>query len=74
MSTQNEVLVSYLQKNKRGITTLEAMFDFAICRLSERIREIERCGVRIKRISESGINGNRNKVRYTRYFYAGGKL
>ena len=40
--TQTQRLLSYLRKNRRGITTMEAMLELGICRLSERIREIER--------------------------------
>lgn len=39
--TQNQALLAYLKKHKKGITTLEAMYILGICRLSERIREIE---------------------------------
>ena len=39
--TQTQRLLSYLRKNRRGITTMEAMRELQICRLSERIREIE---------------------------------
>ena len=39
--SQCQQLLSYLRKNRRGITTMEAMLELGICRLSERIREIE---------------------------------
>lgn len=42
--TQNQALLAYLKKHKKGITTLEAMQHLGICRLSERIREVERLG------------------------------
>lgn len=38
--TQNQRLLAYLKKNRRGITTMEAMTELGICRLSERIREL----------------------------------
>jgi hypothetical protein len=39
--TQCQRLLSYLRKNRKGITTMEAFQHLGICRLSERIREIE---------------------------------
>ena len=39
--TQNQRLLAYLRKNRKGITTMEGFADLGICRLSERIREIE---------------------------------
>jgi len=39
--TQNQRLLAYLKKNRKGITTLEAFTELGICRLSERIRELE---------------------------------
>ncbi len=40
--TQNQRLLAYLKKNRKGITTMEAMTELGICRLSERIRELEK--------------------------------
>jgi hypothetical protein len=39
--TQCQRLLSYLRKNRKGITTMEAFQYLGICRLSERIRELE---------------------------------
>jgi Helix-turn-helix domain len=39
--TQNQRLLAYLRKNRKGITTMEAFANLGICRLSERIRELE---------------------------------
>jgi hypothetical protein len=39
--TQNQRLLAYLKKNPKGITTMEAFANLGICRLSERIREID---------------------------------
>jgi len=39
--TQNQRLLDYLRKHKKGITTMEAFSELGICRLSERIRELE---------------------------------
>lgn len=39
--SQCQRLLAYLRKNRRGITTMEAFQHLGVCRLSERIREIE---------------------------------
>ena len=39
--TQNQRLLAYLRKHRKGITTMEAFANLGICRLSERIREIQ---------------------------------
>lgn len=39
--SQNQRLLSYLKRHRKGITTMEAFQHLGICRLSERIREIE---------------------------------
>ena len=39
--TQNQRLLAYLRKHRKGITTMEAFQNLGICRLSERIRELE---------------------------------
>lgn len=39
--TQNQRLLAYLRKHRKGITQLEAFTELGICRLSERVREIE---------------------------------
>jgi len=39
--TQNQRLLAYLRKHKKGITTMEAFSKLGICRLSERIRELD---------------------------------
>jgi len=43
--TQNQRLLAYLKKHRKGITTLEAVLELGILRLSERIREIKNVGV-----------------------------
>lgn len=43
MSPQCQLILDHLRRGN-GITTLQAMRDFGCCRLSERIREIEREG------------------------------
>jgi len=38
--TQNQRLLAYLKKHRKGITQLEAFTALGICRLSERVREL----------------------------------
>jgi hypothetical protein len=40
--TQCQRLLAYLKRHKKGITQLEAFTALGICRLSERVRELER--------------------------------
>lgn len=43
--SQTQRLLAYLKKNRRGITTMEAFSELGICRLSERIRELDGAAV-----------------------------
>ena len=45
--SQNGRLLAWLEQHPEGITQLGAFNILGICRLSERIREIERVGVEI---------------------------
>jgi hypothetical protein len=38
--TQNQRLLAYLKKHRKGITQIEAFTVLGICRLSERVREL----------------------------------
>ena len=60
--TQNGKLLNYLQTHE-GVTQLEAFNGLGICRLSERVREIEKLGVLIDHQSETTPNGH-HVVRY----------
>ena len=51
MASQNDRLLGWL-KSQDGITTLEAMQHLKICRLSERIRELEKRGYTFTRTTE----------------------
>lgn len=79
--TQNQALLAYLKKHRKGITTLEAMQHLGICRLSERIREIDRTQIAtdkyqhaifafIEKTREKSANG----ATVTRYKLARSKL
>lgn len=62
--TQNERLLEWLRSHDSGITTLEASDHLRICRLSERIRELERApGILIDHDPEKAPNGAR-VIRY----------
>ena len=59
--TQTDVLLAALRRGE-SVTTLEAMERYRICRLSERIRELERMGHAIEH-ERVRMNGRA----YTRY-------
>ena len=61
--TQNARILNWLESHDEGITTLEASDNLRICRLSERIREIERLGFLIDHEPERTANGAR-VIRY----------
>lgn len=63
MSPQCKAIFDHLLRGGT-ISTLEAMRDFGCCRLSERIRELERTGIVIdrERVKQNGKT-------YTRYSY-----
>ena len=61
MATQNDRLLGWL-KSQDGISTLEAMQHLRICRLSERIRELEKRGYTFTRTTER--SNNATFVRY----------
>ena len=48
--TQNARLLAYLEIHPEGITQLEAFNTLGCCRLSERIRELERLGMNISHV------------------------
>lgn len=60
--TQNANLLTYLQSHD-GCTTFEATLTLGICRLSERVRELERLGYQFDKQSEQMPAGAR-VVRY----------
>ena len=61
--TQNARILNWLESHDEGITTLEASDNLRICRLSERIREIERLGFLIDHEPERTAGGAR-VIRY----------
>ena len=63
MGKQNAKLLAYLESHPEGITQLEAFIALKICRLSERIREIQRV-VPIAHVPEKTPGG----ARVMRYF------
>ena len=58
--TQNDTLIKHLKR--KPITTIEATMKYRICRLSERIRELEALGHSIHR--ESIVENGHHFVRY----------
>jgi len=66
--TQNSLLLQFLEQHPQGITQLDAFNTLGICRLSERIRELERLGVNISHVpAEVPVRDGRTAhvVRYT---------
>ena len=64
-ATQNAKLLNHLERNPRGISTLEAMEQLRILRLSQRIIELERLGYLIEHRAGKTVGGAR-VVRYRR--------
>lgn len=66
--SQNGLLLQFLEEHRGGITQLQAFTELGICRLSERIRELQACGINIShtRVVVPARNGRRAHVmRYT---------
>lgn len=57
MASQNARLLAHLESHPQGISQLEAFNTLGICRLSERVREIERLGYLIEHIREKTAGG-----------------
>lgn len=66
--TQNERVIKYIE-DFGSISQMEAYTDLGVCRLSERIREIERAGRNVKRQRDTCRNRYGDKVNYTRYSF-----
>lgn len=56
--TQNAKLLNWLESNDNGISTLEAMEQLRICRLSERVRELEKLGFLIEHERDTSLNAH----------------
>ena len=69
MGRQNRNLLNWLESHDEGISTLEAMEKLRICRLSERIREIERLGFLIDHERDSSLNAHFVRYRLVRIAY-----
>ncbi len=61
--TQNARLLNWLETHPNGLTQLEAFNALGCCRLSERVRELERLGYLIEHSPEKTPSGAR-VVRY----------
>ena len=67
--TQNAKLLAYLESHDEGITTLEAMERLRICRLSQRIIELERHGILIEHERDSSVNAHFVRYRLLKIAY-----
>lgn len=70
MSNQQERIMSYLV-NYGSITPAEAYERFGIMKLSTRIGELIRKGVKIRKAIVTDVNRYGEKVRYMKYHYVG---
>lgn len=68
--TQNESLIKYLKTHKSGITTYEAVTRLGICRLSERVRELQSEGRRIGKYRCSVPRRDGSRANLVRYYLA----
>ena len=68
MGRQNRNLLAYLETHD-GISTLEAMRELSICRLSERVRELECAGHIIEHERDSSMNAHFVRYRLLRVAY-----
>lgn len=59
MATQNGRLLAFLESHPNGISTLEAVEQLRILRVSERCRELERLGYIISHTPETTTGGAR---------------
>jgi hypothetical protein len=57
--TQNQQILHWLESHDSGLSTLEAFELFKCCRISERIRELERQGYLIEHEPERTSRGKR---------------
>ena len=69
MSRQNAKLLAYLESHDQGISTLEAMEQLRICRLSERVRELEKLGFLIEHERDSSLNAHFVRYKLVRIAY-----
>ena len=67
--SQNAKLLAYLESHDEGISTLEAMEQLRICRLSERVRELEAHGIVIEHEPERSNNARFIRYRLLRIAY-----
>lgn len=68
MKTQDEIILEYLQNNKKGITQLECTRTFGFTRLSAIIYRLRKLEYSIKSVREKGISKTTGrKVSYDRY-------
>ena len=62
--SQNEKILNYLRKNKKGITSMKAFWRFRITRLSARIYDLREKGKHIITVREANIFNDGYHARY----------
>ncbi len=65
--SQTEMLIQYMQENG-SITSSEAVYYLGITRLSARIYELSKRGIRFNKRMEKGKNRYGNETCYARYY------
>ena len=66
--TQNDAVIKHIEDHG-SISQMEAYSELGVCRLSERIREIERAGRAVVRKRVTDKNRYGKTVTYTRYSF-----
>jgi len=69
--TQKELVLGYLLKHKKGITSLEAQRLFGIMQMPKRIFDLRKEGWEIDSRPEAGKNRFGDPVFYVRYILTG---
>ena len=67
--TQNAKLLDWLEMHDDGISTLEAMENLRILRLSERVRELEALGFLIEHERDASLNAHFVRYKLLRVAY-----
>lgn len=71
---QREIVLDYLKKSKKGITSMEAFKKFGITRLSSVIYDLRNNDNNIVSVQESDYNRNGTLTHYVRYFLLNAKI
>lgn len=62
--TQKEIVINYLRKHKKGLTSMKAFWFWRMTRLGARIHELRRKGYEIATIREDNVFVHGQHARY----------